>query len=123
MHDAAVVQGLREGDEQVFAKLVDRYGPSMLRVARLHVRSRAVAEEVVQEAWLAVLQGIDRFEQRSSFKTWLFRILTNQAKSRGVREGRSVPLSAVIATTRSGHTTGPHLPRPGQTSGFSPRRR
>jgi RNA polymerase sigma-70 factor, ECF subfamily len=98
MHDAAVVQGLREGDEQVFAKLVDRYGPSMLRVARLHVRSRAVAEEVVQEAWLAVLQGIDRFEQRSSFKTWLFRILTNQAKSRGVREGRSVPLSAVIAT-------------------------
>jgi RNA polymerase sigma-70 factor, ECF subfamily len=96
--DAAVVQGLREGDEAVFAEAVDRYGPSMLRVARLHVRSRAVAEEVVQDTWLAVFQGIDRFEERSSFKGWLFRILTNQAKTRGAREGRGVPFSALIAT-------------------------
>ena len=96
--EAAVIDGLRRRDEEVFAELIDRYGPSMLRVARLHVRSRAVAEEVVQDTWLAVLQGIDRFEQRSSFKTWLFRILTNQAKSRGVREGRGVPFSALIAT-------------------------
>ncbi len=75
--------------------LVDRYGPSMLRVAMLFVASRAVGEEVVQEAWLAVLTGIDRFEGRSSLKTWIFRILTNTAKTRGEREGRSIPLSAL----------------------------
>ena len=73
---------------------VQRYGGLMLRVARLYVSSRAVAEEVVQETWLGVIAGIDRFEGRSSFKTWLFRILTNTAKTRGEREGRSVPFSA-----------------------------
>jgi RNA polymerase sigma-70 factor (ECF subfamily) len=96
--DAALVERLRAGDEAAFAEVVDRYGPSMLRVARLHVRDAAVAEEVVQETWLGVCTGIDRFEGRSSFRTWLFRILTNRAKTRGAREGRSVPFSAVTAT-------------------------
>jgi len=93
--DASVVQRLRDGDESAFALLVERYGPSMLRVARMYVRDRAVAEEVVQETWLAVLSGIDRFEGRSSLKTWIFRILSNRAKTRGEREGRTVPFSAV----------------------------
>jgi RNA polymerase sigma-70 factor, ECF subfamily len=66
----------------------------MLRLARVYARSHAVAEEIVQETWLAVLQGIDGFENRSSFKTWLFRILVNRARTRAKREGRMVPLSA-----------------------------
>jgi len=81
--------------------LVDRYGPAMLRVARGFVRSQAVAEEVVQEAWLGVLKGLDRFEERASLKTWIFRILTNVAKTRGEREGRSVPFSS-LATDADG---------------------
>ena len=96
--DAALVAGLRAGDERAFAELVDRYHASMLRIARLYVRSLAVAEEVVQETWLAVLQGIDRFEGRSSLKTWILRILANRARTRGAREGRSVPFSALVAT-------------------------
>src|SRR5918911_3707 len=75
--------------------LVERYGPMMLRVARMYVSSRAVAEEVVQEAWVGVLRGIGRFEGRSSLKTWLFRIVANTAKTRGVRESRSVPFSSL----------------------------
>jgi RNA polymerase sigma-70 factor (ECF subfamily) len=67
----------------------------MLRVAMMYVSSRAVAEEVVQEAWLGVLAGLERFEGRSSLKTWIFRILTNTAKTRGEREGRSVPFSSL----------------------------
>ena len=70
------------------------YGAGMLRVARIYVSSRAVAEEVVQDAWLGVLNGIDRFEGRSSLKTWLFRIVANTAKTRGVREARSAPFSS-----------------------------
>jgi RNA polymerase sigma-70 factor, ECF subfamily len=71
----------------------------MLRVAMMFVSSRAVAEEVVQEAWLGVLKGLDRFEGRSSLKTWIFRILTNTAKTRGEREGRSVPFSSLAGDT------------------------
>ena len=93
--DAELVERLRAGDEGAFEQLVEEYGPSMLRVAGLYVRDRAVAEEVVQETWLAVLNGIDRFEGRSSLKTWIFRILANRAKTRGEREGRSIPLSAI----------------------------
>src|SRR5262245_57710850 len=92
--DAGIVRALRDGDEEAFAALVDRYGPSMLRLAMMYVSSRAVAEEVVQEAWLAVLTGIDRFEERSSLKTWMFRILTNKAKTRAEREGRTLPFSS-----------------------------
>ena len=89
---------LRARDEGAFMELVDRYGSSLLRVALLFVATRAVAEEVVQETWLGVLAGIDRFEGRSSLKTWLFRILTNRAKTRAVREARTVPFSALAAT-------------------------
>src|SRR5947208_7095966 len=93
--DAEIVEALRAGDEATFAALVAQYGASMLRVAQMYVRTRAVAEEVVQEAWLGVLRGIDSFEGRSSLKTWIFRILTNTAKTRGEREGRSIPFSAL----------------------------
>ncbi|MGZ8695666.1 MAG: sigma-70 family RNA polymerase sigma factor, partial [Gaiellaceae bacterium] len=90
-----LLAGLRARDEQAFVELVERYGASLLRVALLFVATRAVAEEVVQETWLGVLAGIDRFESRSSLKTWLFRILTNRAKTRAVREARSVPFSSL----------------------------
>jgi RNA polymerase sigma-70 factor, ECF subfamily len=99
--DRAVVAALRNGDEQAFARLIDSLGPALLRVASSFVPSRAVAEEVVQETWLGVLAGIDRFEGRSSLKTWVFRILVNTARSRGVRERRSVPFSALAAAEAS----------------------
>src|SRR3954454_11083045 len=92
--DAEVVAALKRGDQSVFAELVDAYSPGLMRVARMYVRDRAVAEEVVQETWIAVLRGIDRFEGRSSLKTWIFRILMNTAKTRGQRESRSIPFSA-----------------------------
>jgi RNA polymerase sigma-70 factor (ECF subfamily) len=92
--DAEIVAALRRGDQSVFADLVDAYSPGLMRVARMYVRDRAVAEEVVQETWIAVLRGIDRFEGRSSLKTWIFRILMNTAKTRGQRESRSIPFSA-----------------------------
>jgi RNA polymerase sigma-70 factor, ECF subfamily len=93
--DARLVDGLRAGDEEAFRTLMREYGAAMLRVAQMYVPSRAVAEEVVQEAWLGVLKGIGRFEGRSSLKTWLFRIVANTAKTRGVRESRSIPFSSL----------------------------
>jgi RNA polymerase sigma-70 factor (ECF subfamily) len=93
--DAELVQAIRDGDERAFAELVDRHHASLVRVAQGYVRDRAVAEEVAQDTWLAVLKGIDRFEGRSSLKTWIFRILANQAKSRAARERRTVPFSAL----------------------------
>ena len=78
-----------------FAELVDRYNASLLRLATTFVRDRAVAEEVVQETWLAVLRGIDRFEGRSSLRTWIYRILTNTAKTRAQREARSIPFASL----------------------------
>jgi RNA polymerase sigma-70 factor (ECF subfamily) len=93
--DLALVEALRRGDETAFMMLVDRYQPSMLRIARMYVSTRAVAEEVVQETWLGVLKGLDTFEGRSSLRTWIFRILTNIAKTRGQREGRTLPFSAL----------------------------
>ena len=93
--DARVVDALRRGDEAAFARLLREHQASLERVARIYVSSAAVAEEVVQETWLAVLNGIDRFEGRSSLKTWIFRILTNIAKTRAQREGRTLPFSAL----------------------------
>jgi RNA polymerase sigma-70 factor (ECF subfamily) len=93
--DARLLEGLRMGDEAAFVELMREYGAGMLRVALMYVSSRAVAEEVVQEAWLGVLKGIGRFEGRSSLKTWLFRIVANTAKTRGVRESRSIPFSSL----------------------------
>src|SRR4051812_9460967 len=98
--DHELVQRLRDGDEMAFAELIDRYGAMMLRVAQMYVRDRAVAEEVVQETWLAVLNGIDRFEGRSSLKTWVFQILSNRARTRAVREHRSAPFSALAGDER-----------------------
>ncbi|HEY6672681.1 MAG TPA: sigma-70 family RNA polymerase sigma factor [Solirubrobacterales bacterium] len=97
--DTDLVARLRRGDESAFVELIDRYGATMLRVAQMYVRDRATAEEVVQETWLAVLNGIDRFEGRSSLKTWLFRILTNRAKTRGERDGRVLPFSALAGAS------------------------
>ncbi len=88
---------LRERDENAFGELVDQLSPALLRAALMYVPSRAVAEEVVQETWLAVLNGLDRFEGRSSVKTWIFRILMNRAKTRGERERRTVPFAALAA--------------------------
>lgn len=93
--DAQLLAALRRGDESAFAWLLDTYHTSLVRLARLYVSSAAVAEEVVQEAWLGVLTGLSSFEGRSSFKTWLYRILINRAKTRGEREGRSIPFSAL----------------------------
>jgi len=93
--DLAFVERLRAGDETAFMALVERHQGPMLRLASMYVSSRAVAEEVVQEAWLGILQGLDRFEGRSSLRTWMYRILVNIAKTRGQREGRSVPFSAL----------------------------
>jgi RNA polymerase sigma-70 factor (ECF subfamily) len=93
--DAQLVAALRAGDEDAFRALVRDWHSSMLRVAQIFVPSRAVAEEVVQESWLRVLGAIDRFEGRSSLKTWVFRILVNTAKTRAQREGRSLPFSAL----------------------------
>lgn len=93
--ERALVAALRRGDEAAFVELVRRHGASLLRLARTFVRDQAVAEEVVQETWLAVLNGIDRFEGRSSLKTWIFQILSNRARTRAVRERRSAPFSAL----------------------------
>jgi RNA polymerase sigma-70 factor (ECF subfamily) len=90
-----LLDSLRSGDERAFMALVDRHGAAMLRHARMFVPDRAVAEEVVQEAWLGALSGIERFEGRSSLRTWLFSIIANVARTRGVREARSVPFSAL----------------------------
>jgi RNA polymerase sigma-70 factor, ECF subfamily len=92
-----LVERLRAGDEDAFAELVRRYHRLMMRVARGYVRSDAVAEEVVQESWLAVLRGIERFEGRSSFKTWLLRIVANRAMTSGARESRSVPVEPSVS--------------------------
>jgi RNA polymerase sigma-70 factor, ECF subfamily len=83
---------LRAGDEAAFAELVARYHPAMVGLALLHVRSRAVAEEVAQEAWSGLLRGLERFEGRSSLRTWLFRIVINRAISAGIREQAYVPV-------------------------------
>ncbi len=94
--DAELVGRLLAGDESAFMSLVDMYQAAMVRLARNYVPSRDVAQDVVQETWLAVLQGLPRFEGRSSLKTWIFRILVNRAVTRGTRERRSVPFSALF---------------------------
>jgi RNA polymerase sigma-70 factor (ECF subfamily) len=91
--DAELLRRLRSGDERAFVFLVERYHDSMLRVATSFVPSRAVAEEVVQDTWLAALRGLSRFEGRSSLRTWLFRILVNRARTTGTREHRSIPVA------------------------------
>ncbi len=104
--DRALVARLRDGDEQAFASLVDGWTGWMLRLARQHVPTPSVAEEVVQETWLAVLEGLDRFRGESSLRTWVYRILLNQAKRRGVRESRTVPFAS-LAPEDQGPTVDP----------------
>ena len=105
--DSQLLAALRAGDEQSFARLVELYHGQMLRLAQTFVRTRAVAEEVVQEAWLGVLRGLDRFEGRSSLRTWIFRIVANTAKTRGERESRSLPFSALAADEDEGPAVAP----------------
>jgi RNA polymerase sigma-70 factor, ECF subfamily len=93
--DAELVDALRSGDERAFQELMEAHDSALLRVAMTHVGSRALAEEVVQETWLAVIRGLDGFEGRSSLRTWIFRILCNVASKRGAREARTLPFSAL----------------------------
>jgi RNA polymerase sigma-70 factor (ECF subfamily) len=93
--DMRLVAALRAGDEAAFGWLFHQYHAALVRMALIYFSDQAVAEEIAQETWLAVFQGIRRFEGRASLKTWLFRILINQAKKRRAREGRRVPFSAL----------------------------
>jgi RNA polymerase sigma-70 factor, ECF subfamily len=97
LDDARLLVRLRAGDELAFRDLVARHDRPMRRVARTFVSSDAVADEVVQETWLAIIKGLDRFEGRSSLKSWMFRILVNRARTRGAREHRTTPFSALEA--------------------------
>jgi RNA polymerase sigma-70 factor (ECF subfamily) len=95
--EAALLARLRAGDEAAFEALVARHYGTMLAIAQTYVKGRAVAEEVVQETWLAVIQGLDRFEGRAALKTWILAILVNKARRRGVREARVLPFAALGA--------------------------
>jgi RNA polymerase sigma-70 factor (ECF subfamily) len=93
--DEQIVAALRAGDERTFRELFGRSYPMMKRVARSYVTSDAVAEEIVQDTWMAIITGIERFEGRSALETWMFSILTNQAKTHSTRERRAQPMSSV----------------------------
>jgi len=95
--DRALVEALRAGDEHAFVGLIRAHHSALLRTAMTFVSTRAVAEEVVQETWLGVVKGIDRFEGRSSLKTWIFKIASNIARTRATREGRCRPFSSLAA--------------------------
>jgi RNA polymerase sigma-70 factor, ECF subfamily len=119
--DAALLERLRAGDEAAFEALVVRHYATMLAVAQTYVKGRAVAEEVVQEAWLGVIKGLDRFEGRSSLRTWILSILVNQAKTRGVREARSVPFATLEGeepAVDADRFRGPHESYPGHWRAF-----
>jgi RNA polymerase sigma-70 factor (ECF subfamily) len=110
-----LVARLRAGDERAFEALVARHYATMLSVARSYVQTRAVAEEVVQEAWLGVLQGLSRFEGRSSLKTWIVAILVHTAQNRAIRERRSVPFASLApeSAVDEGRFQSPDEPFPG----------
>jgi RNA polymerase sigma-70 factor, ECF subfamily len=110
--EADLVARLRAGDEQAFESLVEAYHGTTLAVARNYVKTRDVAEEVVQEAWVGVLNGIDRFEGRSSLKTWILRILVNTALTRGGREARTVPFSSLAPADEDAPAVEPERFRP-----------
>ena len=93
--DLELLARLRRGDEAAFTQLVERLHGPMLRVAMIHVGNRAVAEEVAQDAWVGVLAQLDRFEGRSSLRTWVLRIVANRARTRAVRERRTLPFSSL----------------------------
>jgi RNA polymerase sigma-70 factor, ECF subfamily len=127
--ETVLLARLREGDETAFAWLVDQYSPPLLRLAAVYVSSRASAEEVVQDTWVAVIRGINTFEGRSSVKTWVYRILMNIARTRGTRESRSIPFSSAPSALDdgSGPAFGPerflpqsHEKRPGHWASLPP---
>jgi RNA polymerase sigma-70 factor, ECF subfamily len=93
--DVALIERLRHGEDAAFLSLIQMYQGPLTRLARIYVSNPALAEDVVQETWIGVLRGIGRFEGRSSLKTWIFRILMNIARTRAVREGRSIPFSSL----------------------------
>jgi RNA polymerase sigma-70 factor (ECF subfamily) len=97
MEEQRLVAALRSGDERAFEQVVTSYGPAMRRIARVYVSSDTAAAEVVQDTWMAVLAGLDRFEQRSTLRTWILQILVNRAKTTGVRERRMLPFSSLDA--------------------------
>ncbi len=125
--DDDLVARLRAGDEDAFRELLDRYDAPLRRVARTYVATDTAADEVVQDTWLGVLRGIDRFEQRSSLKTWIFRILMNIARTRGTRDKRSVPFSSLgpegddEPTIAADRFQGPDGRYPGHWSAFPTR--
>jgi RNA polymerase sigma-70 factor, ECF subfamily len=110
--EAEVLARLRVGDERAFESLVESYHGTMIAVALGYVKTREVAEEVVQEAWLGVLKGLDRFEGRSSLKTWIMRILVNTAMTRGGREARSVPFASLTLADEEQPAVEPERFRP-----------
>jgi RNA polymerase sigma-70 factor (ECF subfamily) len=121
--ESELLARLRAGDEQAFEALVKQLYATMLTVARTYVKDRAVAEEVVQETWLGVINGLDRFEGRSSLKTWILSILVNQAKTRGTREARTVPFAALAPVddapaVEPARFRGPHEPYTGGWRAF-----
>ena len=93
--DRALLARLRTGEEAAFETLVSRYDRSLHQLARTFVRTSSAADDVVQETWLAVIRGLDSFEGRSSLRTWIFSILVNRARTRGARDARTVPFSAL----------------------------
>ncbi len=105
--DDVLIPRLLAGDSRAFALVLDAWSPSLLRLARVYVRSEALGEEVVQEAWQAVITGLSRFERRSSLKTWVFTILANRARTRAVREARTVPMSALGRADSDGPSLDP----------------
>lgn len=107
--EARLLADLRRGDEGAFMRLVERYQMAMVRLAQVYVGDLSVAEEVAQEAWLSALKSLDHFEARSSFKTWLFHILVNGAKTRGQRERRSLPFSALAESEDADGDDGPSV--------------
>ena len=108
--EAALLAALRRGDENAFSALVDADGATMHRVALTFVRSTAVADEVVQEAWLGALRGLDRFEGRSALRTWLCRIVANTARTHALREARTVPFSSLELEREANSNNEPSLP-------------
>ncbi len=96
--DKKLISGLKRGEEAAFVELVDRHHGSLIRIAQTYVRDHSIAEEVAQETWLIVLNGLDDFQGRSALKTWIFRILINRAKTRGARERRQIPISTLSDT-------------------------
>jgi RNA polymerase sigma-70 factor, ECF subfamily len=99
--DAELLSALKQRDERAFVALVERYQRPLLRLALVYCRSLAIAEEIVQDTWLGMIQGIDRFEGRASLKTWLFQILVNRARTRAEREGRDVSFSSLAEQAKA----------------------